>query len=148
MLAVAARSGHQVALLLFDIDGFKAVNDTLGHEAGDRLLREIADRVGRRVRQADTFARVGGDEFVILMDIVHDKSDAVPVAETVVATIAEIAMFDEHGLRVGASVGIACSGSVATRERVADELLIQADRAMYEAKRAGKGRYKFSDEAR
>ena len=148
MLAVAARTRRQVALLLFDIDGFKAVNDTLGHEAGDRLLREIADRVGRRVRQADTFARVGGDEFVILMEIVRDKSDAIPVAETVVAAIAEIAMFAEQGLRVGASVGIACSGSVATRERVADELLMQADRAMYEAKRSGKGRYKFSDEAR
>ena len=148
MLATAARSGRQVALLLFDIDGFKAVNDTLGHEAGDRLLREIAERVGRRVRQADTFARVGGDEFVILMDIVHDKSDAFPVAETVVAAIAEIGMFAEQGLRVGASVGIACSGSVANRERVADELLILADRAMYEAKRAGKGRYRFADEGR
>ena len=148
MLAAAARSGRQVALLLFDIDGFKAVNDTLGHEAGDRLLCEIAERVGRRVRQADTFARVGGDEFVILMDITHDRSDAVPVAETVVATIAEIAMFAEQGLRVGASVGLACSGSVSAKERVADELLIQADRAMYEAKRAGKGRYKFADEGR
>lgn len=148
MLAVASRSGRQVALLLFDIDGFKAVNDTLGHEAGDRLLREIAERVGRRVRQADTFARVGGDEFVILMDILHDKSDAIPVAETVVAAIAEIAMFAEQGLQIGASVGIACSGSVSARERVADELLIQADRAMYEAKRAGKGRYRFADEGR
>jgi GGDEF domain-containing protein len=68
------------------------------------------------------------------------------VAETVVAAIAEIAMFAEQGLRVGASVGIASSGSVANRERVADELLILADRAMYEAKRAGKGRYKFAGE--
>lgn len=148
MLATAARSGRQVALLLFDIDGFKAVNDTLGHEAGDRLLREIAERVGRRVRQADTFARVGGDEFVILLDIVYDKSHAIPVAETVVAAIAEIGIFADQGLRVGASVGIACSGSVANRERVADELLILADRAMYEAKRAGKGRYKFADEGK
>jgi diguanylate cyclase (GGDEF)-like protein len=148
MLAAAARSGRQVALLLFDIDGFKAVNDTLGHEAGDRLLREIAERVGRRVRQADTFARVGGDEFVILLDIARDKSDALPVAETVVAAIAEIDMFAGEGLRVGASVGIACSGRVSARERLADELLRQADRAMYEAKRAGKGRYKFADESR
>ena len=148
MLATAARSGRQVALLLFDIDGFKAVNDTLGHEAGDRLLLEIAERVGRRVRQADTFARVGGDEFVILLEVVHDESDAIPVAETVVAAIAEIDMFAGSGLRVGASVGIACSGRVAKRERIADELLILADRAMYEAKRAGKGRYKFADEGR
>jgi diguanylate cyclase (GGDEF)-like protein len=148
MLAAAARSKRQVALLLFDIDGFKAVNDTLGHEAGDRLLREIADRVGRRVRQADTFARVGGDEFVILMEIGRDKSDAVPVAETVVAAIAEIDMFAAQGLHVGASVGIACSDRISARERLADELMIQADRAMYEAKRAGKGRYKFADDSR
>jgi diguanylate cyclase (GGDEF)-like protein len=146
MLAAAARSGRQVALLLFDIDGFKAVNDTLGHEAGDRLLQEIAERVGRRVRQADTFARVGGDEFVILMDMAHGKSDAIPVAETVVAAISEIDTFAEQGLRVGASVGIACSDFISPRERIADELLIRADRAMYEAKRAGKGRYRFADE--
>jgi diguanylate cyclase (GGDEF)-like protein len=148
MVAAAERSGRQVALLLFDIDGFKSVNDTLGHEAGDRLLQEIADRVGRRVRQADTFARVGGDEFVILMEIAHDRSDTVPVAETVVAAIGEIDMFSEHGLRVGASVGIACSGPAQARERIADELLLQADRAMYEAKRAGKGCYRFAGDNR
>ena len=148
MLAAAARNGRQVALLLFDIDGFKAVNDTLGHEAGDRLLQEIAERVGRRVRQADTFARVGGDEFVILMEIAHDRSHAVPVAETVVATVGEIDMFAEHGLRVGASVGIACSGADPARERIANELLIQADRAMYDAKRAGKGCYRFAGDSR
>jgi len=148
MVAAAARSGRQVALLLFDIDGFKSVNDTLGHEAGDRLLQEIAERVGRRVRQADTFARVGGDEFVILMDIAHDKSDAIPVAETVVSAISEIDMFAEQGLRVSASVGIACSGPNAAGERIADELLIQADRAMYEAKRAGKDCYRFAGDSR
>jgi diguanylate cyclase (GGDEF)-like protein len=148
MLAAAARSKRQVALLLFDIDGFKAVNDTLGHEAGDRLLLEIAEKVGRRVRQADTFARVGGDEFVILLDIGQDRADAVPVAETVVAAIAEIDLFAAQSLRVGASVGIACSGSLTGRERIGDELLMQADRAMYDAKRAGKGRYKFVDEAK
>jgi len=146
MLATAARSGRQVALVLFDIDGFKAVNDTLGHEAGDTLLREIAERVGRRVRQADTFARVGGDEFVILLDVVRDRGDAIPVAETVVAAIAEIGMFADQGLRIGASVGIACSGGLAGRERIADELMVRADRAMYEAKRAGKGRYRFAEE--
>ena len=148
MVAAAARSGRQVALLLFDIDGFKSVNDTLGHEAGDRLLQEIAERVGRRVRQADTFARVGGDEFVILMDIAHDKSDAIPVAETVVSAISEIDMFAEQRLRVSASVGIACSGPNAAGERIADELLIQADRAMYEAKRAGKDCYRFAGDSR
>jgi diguanylate cyclase (GGDEF)-like protein len=148
MLAASRRSGRQVALLLFDIDGFKSVNDTLGHEAGDRLLQEIAQRVGRRVRQADTFARVGGDEFVVLMELAHDQSDAIPVAETIMKTIGEIDMFVGSGLRVGASVGIACSGSRAAQEWTPDELLRRADRAMYEAKRAGKGCYKFADESR
>ena len=146
MLAAAARSRRSVALLLFDIDGFKPVNDTLGHEAGDRLLEEIARRVGRRVRQADTFARLGGDEFVVLMEIARDRSDAVSVAEAIMSAIAEIDMYAAQGLRVSASIGIACSDPAAARERVADELLLGADRAMYEAKRAGKGCYRFAEE--
>src|SRR5258708_10683127 len=69
MLAASERSGREVALLLFDIDAFKAVNDTLGHEAGDQPLREIAPRVGRRVRQADTFASGGRDALVLRIEI-------------------------------------------------------------------------------
>jgi len=144
VLAAAERSGRTVALLLFDIDGFKAVNDTLGHEAGDRALQDIAQRVGRRMRQADTFARLGGDEFVVLMEITRDRSDAVPVAEAIVSAVAEIDNYAERGLRLGASVGIACNDLISARERMADELLLQADRAMYEAKRAGKGCYRFA----
>jgi diguanylate cyclase (GGDEF)-like protein len=145
VLAAAERSGRTVALLLFDIDGFKAVNDTLGHEAGDRALQDIAQRVGRRMRQADTFARLGGDEFVVLMEITRDRSDAVPVAEAIMGAVAEIDTYAQRGLRLGASVGIACSDLISARERMADELLLQADRAMYEAKRAGKGCYRFAD---
>jgi diguanylate cyclase (GGDEF)-like protein len=145
-LAAAARNGRRVALLLFDIDGFKAVNDTLGHEAGDRLLEEIARRVGGRMRQSDTFARLGGDEFVVLMELAHDNSDAISVAEAVLSAIAEIDLYAVQGLRVSASIGIACSDTEVARERIADELLLAADRAMYEAKRAGKGCYRFADE--
>jgi diguanylate cyclase (GGDEF)-like protein len=145
VLAAAERSGRTVAVLLFDIDGFKAVNDTLGHEAGDRALQDIAQRVGRRMRQADTFARLGGDEFVVLMEITRDRSDAVPVAEAIIGAVAEIETYAQSGLRLGASVGIACSDLIPARERMADELLLQADRAMYEAKRAGKGCYRFAD---
>lgn len=148
VLAAAERSGRKVALLLFDIDGFKSVNDTLGHEAGDRLLQEIAERVSRRTRQADTFARLGGDEFVVLMEIQRDQSDAVPVAEAVIAAVREIDMYASHGLRVGASIGISCSDHGPAKERLADEMLIQADHAMYEAKRAGKGRYMFAGRSR
>jgi len=144
VLASAERNKRKIALLLFDIDGFKAVNDTLGHEAGDRLLKEIAERVGSRTRQADTFARIGGDEFVVLIELQRDESDAIPVAEAVMSAIGEIDLYDSHGLRVGASIGISCSDLGSARERIADEMLVKADHAMYEAKRAGKGRYKFA----
>jgi diguanylate cyclase (GGDEF)-like protein len=146
ILAAAARNGRRVALLLFDIDGFKSVNDTLGHEAGDRLLEEIARRVGRRMREADTFARLGGDEFVVLMEIARDDSDAVSVAEAVLNAVAEIDIYAAQGLRVSASIGIACSDPAVAQERISDLLLLGADRAMYEAKRAGKGCYRFADE--
>lgn len=143
VLANAERSKRNVALLLFDIDGFKLVNDTLGHEAGDRLLQEIAERVGRRTRQADTFARLGGDEFVVLMELQRDENDAVPVAEAIMSAIREIDMYAAHGLQVGASIGVSFSDFAPARERVGDQMLLQADYAMYEAKRAGKGRYRF-----
>jgi diguanylate cyclase (GGDEF)-like protein len=142
-LAAAARNNTSLALLLFDIDGFKAVNDSLGHEAGDRMLQEIALRVGRHIRQADTFARWGGDEFVILMEAVHDRADATRVAETVMKVVGEIDLFGES-LRVGASIGICCHAPRGGDKPNADELLRQCDRAMYEAKRAGKGCYRFA----
>jgi diguanylate cyclase (GGDEF)-like protein len=143
-LAAAARKHREVALLLFDIDGFKAVNDTLGHEAGDRLLQEIARRVRRRVRQADTFARLGGDEFVVLMELNRGQSDAIRVAESVIRVVGDIDLFAHAGIRVGASVGIACWMPLPGERPNSDEFLKQADRAMYEAKRAGKGCYRIA----
>ena len=141
-LAAAARNGNSLALLLFDLDGFKSVNDTLGHEAGDRLLQEIGSRIGRHVRQSDTFARWGGDEFVILMEAIRDRADATRVAEMVMKVIGEIDLFP--GVRVGASIGI-CTHALRADERPnPDELLRRCDRAMYEAKRAGKGCYRFT----
>jgi diguanylate cyclase (GGDEF)-like protein len=143
-LAAATRSDRQVALLMFDIDGFKAVNDTLGHEAGDRLLQEIAQRVGRRLRQADTFARFGGDEFVVLMELARDHLDAIFVAENVIKVIDEIDLYRDAGLRIGASCGIACYTPGAAAGMTPSDLVKQADRAMYEAKRAGKGCYRIA----
>jgi diguanylate cyclase (GGDEF)-like protein len=141
-VASADRSPRQIALILFDIDGFKSVNDTLGHEAGDRLLQEISRVVGARIRQADTFARLGGDEFVVILDSMRDYGDARVVAETILRTIADIDVFAAHGLRIGASIGVACGFG----GRDIPELLKRADRAMYEAKRAGKGCYRFAPE--
>jgi diguanylate cyclase (GGDEF)-like protein len=143
-LAAAARNGSPLALLLFDIDGFKAVNDTLGHEAGDRILQEIGSRVAGQVRQADTFARWGGDEFVILMEGVRERADAVRVAEIVTKVIGDIEVLPGSALRVGASVGIAWQAPRPGEKANPDELLRECDEAMYEAKRAGKGGYRFA----
>jgi len=87
---------------------------------------------------------VGGDEFVVLMEIARDRSDAGLVAETIVKAVDEIELFAEHGLRIGASLGIACCTPIAGQKSNPDELLKEADRAMYEAKRAGKGCYRFA----
>jgi diguanylate cyclase (GGDEF)-like protein len=143
-LAAAERGARRVGLLMFDLDGFKSVNDTLGHDAGDRLLREVALRVGRRLRQADTFARFGGDEFVVLMEVVHDHSDAVRVAESVNRVVADIDLFPGTGVRVTASIGIALCAPRAGEPCEAEGFLRQVDAAMYEAKRAGKGRYRLA----
>src|SRR5262245_13336383 len=127
-VASADRTPRRIVLILFDIDGFKTVNDTLGHEAGDRMLQEVSRRVGARIRQADTFARLGGDEFVVIMDSLRDDADARLVAETILRTIGEIDVFSAEGLRIGASVGVACG---AGRAEIPD-LLKRADGAMYE----------------
>jgi diguanylate cyclase (GGDEF)-like protein len=143
-LAAATRNDRQIAVLLFDIDGFKSVNDTLGHEAGDRLLQEIAQRVGGRIRQADVLARVGGDEFVVLMEVARHPADAIQVAETLNKVVAEIDIFADPAVRVGASIGIAGYAPGAGRAPTPAELLKQADGAMYAAKRAGKGCYRLA----
>jgi len=143
-LAAAGRNRSAVAVLLFDLDGFKRVNDTLGHEAGDRMLQEIGNRIARQVRAADTLARWGGDEFVILMEGVREQADAVRVAEMVLQVVRESDIFPGVGLRVGASVGILCGAPGWEEKRTPDELLRHCDRAMYEAKRAGKGCYRFA----
>jgi diguanylate cyclase (GGDEF)-like protein len=143
-LSAAGRSRTAVALLLFDLDGFKAVNDTLGHEAGDRLLQEIATRVGRQVRQADSLARWGGDEFVILMEGVRERADAVRVAEVVLQVVRGIDIFPGFTLHLGASIGIVCGAPGWEEKRTPEELMRECDKAMYEAKRAGKGCYRFA----
>jgi len=143
-LAAATRGDRQIAVLLFDIDGFKSVNDTLGHEAGDRLLQEVAQRVGRRLRQADTLARIGGDEFVVLMELQRDHLDAIFVAENVIKVIGEIDIFRDARVRIGASCGIACFTPSRAQHLTPSEMLKLADRAMYDAKRAGKGCYRLA----
>jgi diguanylate cyclase (GGDEF)-like protein len=129
------RSGKEVAVLFVDVDGFKAVNDRHGHALGDELLVELAGRLRALLRVEDTAARLGGDEFAVLLEEVDDGAGAIHVAERVLEALQRPVQIDGHDVTVGASVGIA------TGRRFADDLLRNADFAMYQAKAGGRGRY-------
>ncbi|MET0602991.1 MAG: EAL domain-containing protein [Baekduia sp.] len=133
---------YACGLLYVDIDRFKLVNDSLSHSAGDRLLIEIARRVGAILRPGDTLARLGGDEFAILLDGAIAPADALDVAARVASTIAQPLRFDRRELSVSASIGIAhnLDGCVSP-----EELIRNADIAMYDAKARGGGRCEVFD---
>jgi diguanylate cyclase (GGDEF)-like protein len=138
-LARCRRYGAAGGLLLLDLDGFKMVNDTLGHAAGDELLVGCADALRRRLRETDVIARLGGDEFAVLIPV-EDRDEAERVAQALIDTVREYAaggMASERG-RVTASIGIALFEDAPLTAR---EMLIRADFAMYAAKSAGKDRY-------
>jgi diguanylate cyclase (GGDEF)-like protein len=127
---------NSVAVLFLDVDRFKAVNDTMGHDAGDRLLIEIADRLRGCIRPADTIARLGGDEFAVLMEDLAAESDAGRLAERMNAALREPLQLDGREVFVSASTGIAFA-------RGGGDPLRDADTAMYRAKAAGGGAYEF-----
>lgn len=134
---LGAEPGADVTLLFLDIDDFKFVNDSYGHEAGDRLLKTLATRLRSSVDNGDFVARLGGDEFAIALS--HDRQRAAgsTVAERVLANVGETVTVGRHRLRVGCSIGMAMSGTEAV---TADTLLRRADMAMYMAKSGGKNR--------
>lgn len=137
--ARASRSGKSVGMLFIDLDGFKAVNDSLGHEAGDALLREIAGRLRAGVRKTDSVYRLAGDEFTVLLEDMADTfDDAHTVAEKLIASISEPVLLPGRAMRVRASIGIALDAGEAARSP--EELLKEADHFMYQAKKAGRGR--------
>jgi diguanylate cyclase (GGDEF)-like protein/PAS domain S-box-containing protein len=140
-LAQAYRQLGKVALFFLDLDGFKAVNDQLGHDYGDLLLKQVAERLKTCVRSTDTVARLGGDEFTIILAI-RDKRDAEMVAEKVLTTIR--APYDLNGKvadKVGTSIGIALYPQDGTQGA---ELVRKADAAMYAAKQGGKNAWRFT----
>jgi diguanylate cyclase (GGDEF)-like protein/PAS domain S-box-containing protein len=133
---LAGKGAGAVAVLFVDLDGFKAVNDSLGHDIGDELLRKVAWRISAAVRGRDTVARVGGDEFMVLLDAGVDRTEVDVAAARIVDAVSEPLEIRGHLVRVGASVGV----SMALPGESADDVLRAADKAMYHAKRAGGGR--------
>ena len=131
-IAHAAQTGDGLAVLYLDLDGFKEVNDRGGHDIGDRLLREVAQRLQQGLRKGDLVARVGGDEFVALLPGCHDAEAALAVADGLRACLGPPFTLPDGLFRLDASVGIACFPEDGSDP---DSLLSHADRAMYAAKR-------------
>ena len=145
VLARTRRHGTLAALLFMDLDGFKEVNDRYGHEAGDRLLKDVAERILHVVREDDIVVRLGGDEFAVLVSDIHYRSEAAPLIERMLGDIAQPYAYQGHTLSVSVSIGV----SFYPQELPIDPetLLRQADQAMYSAKHGGKNRYVCYDES-
>ena len=136
----AKRHATQVAVLFLDLDGFKYINDSLGHSVGDQLLQSIAKRLVGCGRASDTVSRQGGDEFVVLLSEVHQSEDAAIAAARMLAAVAEAHVLDEHELHVTTSIGV----SVYPDDGEDAETLIKnADTAMYQAKEGGRHSYQY-----
>ncbi|MFN2315960.1 MAG: diguanylate cyclase domain-containing protein [Gemmatimonadales bacterium] len=136
----ANRSSLPLAVLFMDLDGFKIVNDSLGHEAGDHLLAEVATRLTACVRKDDTVARMGGDEFTVILTGAKQRSDAELVAQSILDALAKPFLIAATNVQISASIGIAFYPQDAATPFT---LLETADRAMYTAKHAGSGRMAF-----
>ena len=135
----AQRRSQIMAIAFIDLDGFKAVNDNHGHEAGDLLLKTVSRRIKRTLREGDTLARLGGDEFVAMLIDLSDVASSIPTLTRILDAAAQPVPFGETMLRVSASLGVTYYPQGDDVE--ASQLLRQADQAMYRAKLDGKNRY-------
>lgn len=140
-ISLASRHDKQAAVLFLDLDGFKQVNDELGHAIGDRLLQVVAEKLKRCVRSTDTVCRQGGDEFVILLSEIEQPEDAAQVAEKILAGFATPLVLDGHALSIAGSIGISIFPNDGDN---ADTILKQADAAMYQAKLNHEVHYGFA----
>ncbi len=140
MQAQAARANQALAVLFLDLDNFKNINDSLGHHAGDRLLREVANRLTATVRQADMVARLGGDEFVVVLAEIAEPQDAARVAAKLIEAISAPLLLDGYTVSVSGSIGI---GLFPNDGDNAEMLIRYADVAMYHAKESGRRNYQF-----
>jgi diguanylate cyclase (GGDEF)-like protein len=132
---INAPGGRPLAVLFIDLDGFKPVNDSFGHATGDLVLKEVAQRIGAQLRRADTVARVGGDEFLLLMEDVEGPAECLALAERLIAALGQPFDLAGRDIQISASVGVA----IHPDDGAADQLMSHADAAMYAAKRAGGG---------
>lgn len=134
------RTGQRMAVLYLDLDGFKRINDSLGHDVGDRLLQLVGEQLKASLRPYDSLARIGGDEFTALLDSLEHPEDAARIAEKLIEQVSVRHTLDGVDVTLGASVGIACFPDCGQN---VESLLRAADMAMYEAKRAGRQQYRF-----
>ncbi len=143
-LAALSRGQLPLALLILDLDRFKQVNDTLGHEAGDQLLLQVADRIRPLLHEGDTFARLGGDEFAILVPLVKSNSDLAALGARIIEAIGT--PFELNGRP--ASIGISIGAALARSATHGDDLSARADFALYQAKDSGRNCFRMFDERR
>jgi diguanylate cyclase (GGDEF)-like protein/PAS domain S-box-containing protein len=139
-IAQAQRHGRRLAVMFIDLDRFKVINDTLGHESGDQLLRDVTQRITENLRTGDMVARLGGDEFVVLLEDVDDASGIVAVAEKLIASLTASFVISAREVHVTASIGISTYPTDAEDQR---SLLRFADIAMYRAKEQGRNTFQF-----
>jgi diguanylate cyclase (GGDEF)-like protein/PAS domain S-box-containing protein len=143
-LAQAQRNQKGVAIAMLDLDNFKEVNDTLGHDVGDLLLKATAERLSTALRESDTVARLGGDEFALILPDLKGIKDAIQIAQKIVDSFRKPFLIDIHQLTVTTSIGLAVYPDDGTDEGI---LLKNADQAMYQAKQNGRDRYQFYKKA-
>jgi diguanylate cyclase len=138
-----ARTGNTIAIAYIDLDHFKPINDTYGHHVGDAVLAAVAQRLQAAVRGCDSLARIGGDEFVALIEEIKSDEDIIPVVERIVNSIKQPFIIAQHHIEISCSVGVA----IYPRDGEIEKLMICADTAMYKAKEDGKNQFKFYDAA-
>jgi len=140
-LCIEQRHGRMLGLMFLDLDSFKPINDTYGHECGDLLLKQVAHRLTGLVRRSDTVSRQGGDEFVVLLPDLDSTTDAQAVAQKILDTLRQPFQVGSHRLQIGVSIGIAVYPDSGDN---AQTLILNADLAMYAAKQAGRNCYRLS----
>lgn len=143
-IVMAERKPRCLAVLFLDLDGFKRVNDTLGHAMGDEVLKTVAEKLQSLVRQTDTVARLGGDEFVVLLDSPENQDEVENIAKRIIASVGDPMKLSGVAAHVGTSIGIAMYPE---HGELSQDLLKSADAAMYQAKQEGKNTYRFAKTA-